>query len=250
MKLDDIEKAISYVIVILPGFLCLGLVVFLTDIKISEFHFIYISIALTLFLYGVGQASLSICKNICSKLLNKKSHDNQVDETLDSHKTFNRQLSPFVFGYSILCAFLITYFYEDDVIINIVRKIEFIQLQKVAHLRPLRLVFNDLHKDRILHSDDRLIKTGDKAFIRVYVKNVGYYEGFPKWFPSRNDPDEIYMTPACVSYGDPYIHDDTNLEQIKGPGVYISGANIQAIEFLDPKSNSCYCLFYSKLCKK
>ncbi len=134
---DDIYKAITYVLVILPGFLCLGLFTYLSDVSFSEFQFIYLSIALTILTYGLS----FFCNNIGLFLLNRFTSRDVQQVTFD-------KVIRLAFLMSLAVSILMTYGYKKDIFLETASKISFLNIDKDTHRRPLITTLKKLHHDK------------------------------------------------------------------------------------------------------
>ena len=142
---DDISKAIDYVLVMLPGFICIGIVSFFTDLELSEFHFIYLSLALSLLFNFLGKGIIWAG----SKVFKAKQGASEQNVSF-------KQRVPVIFVLCILVSGLITYWYENDTALSIIRNISFFDVEKVDHRRPLAVILNDFRfEEKVLHSDGR-----------------------------------------------------------------------------------------------
>jgi hypothetical protein len=249
----DIDKALKFVLVLLPGFVCIGLVALFSDLELSEFYFTYLSIALTVLFYWTAIGTLTTFYHAVSCWT---KHGDRVEK-----KYSLKLVAPLLFIYSLLTATLITNIYEQDKLFSFAKSTKLVNFSKMHQKRPLRVICNDItsaNEDQILNSDARgaikdpkngKFKSRGKPYVRVFVDKIGYYEGSVRWYPSRNDPDELYLSPACVNYEFPSKGiSPNNLTLIKGPGVYIAGAKITSVELLDPTDCACHCLAFPDLC--
>lgn len=221
----DIKKAIDFVIVFLPGFLCIGIVTYTTGIEINDFRLTYIAAVLALGIYF----GCDFIIGLSSKFLK-----------------FGWIKSEFLFFLittisAYVLAQVIIYAYENDTFFN------FISTDTVSRKSPWGLIFYDMGNEQMLNSDSRpnlnVLHKDEKPFLRIQINDSMGYEGFAKWYTEKEDQYDLYLSPACV-YRLNSNSRDFDIEKVNGPGVFLKGEVINTVELIDISDSGCRQLYF------
>jgi hypothetical protein len=69
--------------------------------------------------------------------------------------------------------------------------------------------------------------------LRASIKDYGTIEGFVGIVPSTLDPDEVFLSPACMIK-------EGSATVIPGPGVFIQADKVLAFELIDATASQCW----------
>jgi hypothetical protein len=114
---------------------------------------------------------------------------------------------------------------------------------------PFDLILSNISARTMNKLDGRdgkiVAQAGGQAYLRIYEKDTKFaYEGFPRGAPTRSNPREIFLSPAC-RYSRDKISDGSKpfVEKIEGPGVFVRVTENPAFEVIDRKESPCAKLF-------
>ena len=147
---------------------------------------------------------------------------------------------------AVLWAILVSYAYQHDAVLGFGNS--FINLRRTHSADPFFLVVSNVsgHTMNMLDGRDGKIvqEAKGRAYLRIFQKDDVAYEGYPRAAPTRSNPREIFLSPACR-----YTREKegetkrTIVEPIEGPGVFVKVADIPAVEVIDRKDSQCAKMF-------
>lgn len=240
MDLEQPEKAIEYVLVFLPGFLALGLMMYVTDFELSEFAYIYAAIALSLAIYALVRGIVSIvrrCKGANTAL--RAGSPGRIVVVL------------FV---AIISGLLLVVVHETAWVVGIIHTLAPRTVLKSSHRSPLvGLIHADanrtLHEEYDKRAVDYRLTKGARGsapviapynlYIRVYISDDRIYEGRPIRFNTGKEKNgfPLILSPACrVEITDNKVE---KFGRLFGPGVLISGEDLQSMELYEAAASGC-----------
>jgi len=237
--LEDPKKAIQYVLIFLPGFLSLGLAVYVTKYQIGEFAFTYFAIALSLGIYACAHGLTYVCG---MKFPSLRRQPNWLTVGLQIPLTF-------------LFSFGVMYVHEKHWLMALSNKLA---PDTILRISDRTILGGLIHAERNqnLHTDIdkrdsrvRMTKSGDPAlpskapyalYVRADLGEGNVYEGRIVRFEAGQEKDgfPIVLSPACRVVKS----EDGAREQygrITGPGVFISGKDIKSVELYEAAASLC-----------
>lgn len=233
---DEPQKAIEYVLAFLPGFAALGLAGYIADLRFDPFEFVYVAILLSLVNYAVARGIVALLT------LRSTRADAPRRRLAASAGTMVLAL-----GLSVGLGGLLAYGYQEDIVLEAAAGLGF---DKVKSGKPLNIVMHDFRNCTMINSDGRFANPADAPKARPYLRiysNSGIFEGFPAWYPTRGEPNEFYLSPACQLVRE---RDESaslfKYEKVAGPGVFLPASAIAVIEFIDLTESDCYREFFPK----
>lgn len=238
---DSPASAIEFTLTFLPGFLALGLCVYITDIALSDFAFTYVAVAISILIYFFVAGSI--------RLWQRARRVAPGTEAGLGLRVAVVALTTMVVGIGI------TLLYESQVVIQAVRSLAPSIVLKFSQRQPLAgLIASDANQT-LHHVDNRPIDhrlavspTQTIAPFNLYMRvNIGateVYEGRPMRFATGKNETAfpLVLSPACrVAPG--AAGDKERFGRIYGPGVLITGHDLKAIELFEHKASQCWRCF-------
>lgn len=248
---EEPEKFIYYCVILLPGFLTLGLVVHVTEQNLSEFAFTYIAVAISVFQYVLADAVLGMWERL-RRFLCRVQRKGQTD---GSNEVIGRQsllATAFVIlSMSGFMSLVIIGAVQSDQVLSTIRRLAPFRIDRLGASEPLvHLVKNE---QRIQEIDERptdamLNQNYDKTaakcsrapysmYARVtadgktYEGRISYYNG-----AAGKQGLPFLLSPACrVLDGPP-----EQVEVVPGPGVMIFDNELKRVEFLEMYASACW----------
>jgi hypothetical protein len=155
-----------------------------------------------------------------------------------------------VFGLTVVAvifAWISSYAYQHDAVLAFGNSL--MNLRRTHTPAPFDLVLSNISARTMNKLDGRnaaaVQGAEGRAYIRVYQKDEKFaYEGYPRAAPTRSNPREIFLSPACrysrekIDAANPPI-----VQKIEGPGVFIRANDIPAFEVIDRNESPCAKLF-------
>ena len=155
-----------------------------------------------------------------------------------------------VFGLTIaavLFAWISSYAYQHEAVLAFGNSL--MNLRRTHTPAPFELVISNISARTMNKLDGRnapaVREAEGRAYIRIYQKDEKFaYEGYPRAAPTRSNPREIFLSPAC-RYSREKVDAVTQpfVQKIEGPGVFIRVNDIPAFEVIDRKESPCAKLF-------
>ena len=114
---------------------------------------------------------------------------------------------------------------------------------------PFDLVLSNISARTMNMLDGRdrkiVLQAEGKAYLRIYQKDEKFaYEGYPRAAPTRSNPREIFLSPACrYSREKINVENQPFVEKIEGPGVFVRVSETPAFEVIDRSQSPCAKLF-------
>jgi hypothetical protein len=144
---------------------------------------------------------------------------------------------------AVLWAVIAAYAYQHDAVLGFGNS--FFDLRRTNSADPFYLVVSNVSAqtmNKLDGRDGKIVKEAKgRAYLRIYQKDDAFaYEGYPRAAPTRSNPREIFLSPACR-----YVREkkgDTEqvvVEPIEGPGVFVRVGEIPAVEIIDRKDSPC-----------
>jgi hypothetical protein len=230
MPKETLEK-LSWLFLLLPGFLCLSVIGMIVDIgQLSEFHVTFYSLILTLVII--------LCALPISALVTKglnKVRNTPVDASGATYLLFTTStLVGIVLGVALGMAA------ESDRLFTALRGMPFSDsLNKRSASRPMVFLLTQNSAGRLKASGDARANKQTEAWARVNMKDGPSYEGWPEFFSIGQSPTELYLSPACR------VADDKSVTKLPGPGVILVESEIRSVELLDRVASSCFALYFT-----
>ena len=247
----DPKQIIQFVLIFLPGFLCLALANSIVDFEFTEFEYAYMGVALSIAIF--------ISTYLIGRLIGFSTAENkrsgESDEDYNARRTGVAQwwMIGLVLPITFTFAWLLGITVQNDLITASMHAITPAEILKQYRGRPQYVVFKSHHDCKMWQHDSRpadivgkdgkamVYPSTHKNWIRIRGEKAGIYEGFPETFQISGKEAEYYLSPACriKTKNDKEIADI-----IPGPGVLVLGKDILAIEFIDTRDSQCYFEFY------
>jgi hypothetical protein len=254
---NDPEKAIEYVRIFLPGFLCLGLISYVTGLSLRDLSFAYVAVALSLGIYALTDGLMALWTLLKrSKRTPPKGEaalELPVPELPDSASTSVKLL--FTTVVAGLAALVIIALLESQLVVSTVH-----QLMRTVVLRddtrmPLRSLlhaeaakrnhelkanFDGRRPPFRMSLDAKGYPEPYSLYVRVAVDTNTAYEGRILRFDTETptaDATPFILSPACrvvpkAGAGEQFV-------RIMGPGVYVTGKDMKWIELLEAEASYC-----------
>ena len=222
---DDPRKALEFVAAFLPGFLGLGLASYLVDIRFGEFWYAFISIALS-----------ALSFQLAGLLMRLKRGGGQSPSA--QGPGFGRTLASYVIA--LFLGTLIAVAYDRDWTYELLNRLPFTHVAKTSEQRPLLYVIRAIQTctgTRPIDGREDLTEALTQTMLRATVKDYGVVEGFVRVRPTDLDPDQVFLSPACMVRG-------ATTTAIPGPGVLLQGENVIAWELVDATTSACWKIHY------
>lgn len=148
---------------------------------------------------------------------------------------------------AMLWAAIAAYAYQHDAVLGFGNSL--IDLRRTHSADPFYLVLSNVSAhtmNRLDGRDGNAVKEAKgRAYLRIYQRGDAFaYEGYPRAAPTRSNPREIFLSPACRYAREK--NGDTKqvvVEPIEGPGVFVRVSENPAVEVIDRKSSACAKLF-------
>lgn len=239
--LEDFEKKFVWFLIILPGFLSLGLAQYISDIgDVSEFKLICFSLVLTFVNLAFGYVIyLPICK-LGELLKQRPKSETPLSPSISRHP---RIFILIVLVVAILTGIIVGVAYENDALLKLLRGIPGTgMITKRSYQRPLTFLLALNRKGKLEEGRPEPMKTTE-AWVKVRLKSGKVFHGYPEFFSLRGENSEIFLSPACREITG---HGCTKVVEIEGPGILISEKEIEFIEFLDRPKSECHNLWKEK----
>lgn len=238
---DSPEKAIEYVLTFLPGFVALGLFVYMTDAVFGDLTFTYVAVTLSLLIYLLAHPA--------QRLLTRWAHPSSRGAAVITA----RVLSILVLTVAVSVALIVLY--ESQAVISLVRSVSPTFILKSSQRSPLvGLIAADTR--HLLHDVDdrpavhRIAKTAEgniapySLYVRVQVGEGQVFEGRPVRFATGKSETglPILLSPACrvLQPGET----GERVGRIYGPGVLVTGEDLKYVELFEMKASKCWQCFH------
>lgn len=248
---EEPEKFIYYCVILLPGFLTLGLVVHVTEQNLSEFAFTYIAVAISVVQYVLADAVLGAWARL-RRILGRVLWRGRID---GSNGAIGRQsLLATVLVISAMSAFVslaIINAVQSDQVLGTIRKLAPFRIDRLGASEPLvHLVKNEQRIQEIderptdvminQHYDKQAAKCSRAPYSmyarvtaddKTYEGRISYYNG-----SAGKQGLPFLLSPACrVLDGPP-----EQVEVVPGPGVMIFDNELNRVEFLEMYASACW----------
>lgn len=234
-------KAVSFVIVFLPGFLALALAQSITKLVLSEFEFAYLGIALSLLIMLVVKFLRAILELVVGFNRKKNSSPDQ----------FQRDYFDLIFAVPaiFLVALLVGKIAEHDLMTKSMVVLFGDQTSLLSRHDPFYFLLKNWNDCKLSDISPRSssymsgmkIRTpkAHKPWVVVRGEKLGYFEGYPRFFSSdREGRLQIFLAPACriVNIGNQQVR-----KPISGNGILLVG--LSQLEFVDVSKSECIIYF-------
>lgn len=220
--MDKLKENISLVLMLLPGFLSLGVATYVSTIgEIPDIQYVVLALALTYL--NVMITSLVWPQRLVAQL-----------PSPDADR-WRPRFFMMLFGVSIFTGLGFGSLYESDLAFRLVRSLfgqsafikETSQPQLQAILRRL---------NRGTYPNDR--RPPEMRYPRTWVrinitKDDPPIEGFPASWSSRAQSTQVFLSPACNMVGD-------NAQLVQGPGILVTSDKIASITLIDEDHSNCW----------
>jgi hypothetical protein len=235
---DKPEKAAEYVLVFLPGFLCLGLVTYITGTSLSEFGFIYVAIALSIFIHLIVRPLVPWLTILGRRLKVGLSH---VAASFTAHMAI-----------ALSIAIGISYATESEIVLSVVRSLFPTTFSKVSGSEALTYLVAENRNRRVHLVDDRPLSLrltssteGKDCQLQNYDMWVriktgdAIFEGRIKYLTQRSGSDglPLLLSPVCKMKLD--AAGDKVIQVVPGPGVMVYDKTSLVIETLEMMASAC-----------
>lgn len=249
---EEPGELIYYAIILLPGFVVLGLILHLTGNDLSEFAFTYIAIAMSVAIYGTASIAPRMVRRIASWARRSTARVQPPAETT-SARAFFVSLTVVSLIFLQLAVMAI----KSNGAIELMRRWMPFPTERLSAADPLLHIVRDesnLHEtlDRRplrLRANQSLAKDGscDKAkyslWVRVKIDGTDY-EGRVGLVNERRGTNglPLLLSPACKVI--PAGGAPERFELIPGPGVLVMDPEIKVLEFREMFSSGCWKTLY------
>lgn len=258
---DELEKYVYYSVVLLPGFVVLGVILYATGQDLPEFAFTYIAVTLSVGIYFLADLALAIVAKGRATLARVRLTTATAGVGQASQQDRKPRRSGSLVGtfvattlVSVFVVFASVGAIQSEHLLGAIRWAAPYQVDRVSSSNPLLyLVRNEARLHEIDERPTRFMwnqlvdkKSGacERApyatFARVVVDGKTI-EGRVSHYNSRADKHgfPLLLSPACrVIDGTP-----ERQEAIPGPGVVLFEHELKAIEFREMYASGCWKLF-------
>jgi hypothetical protein len=246
MNIPDPDKVVRLVVVVLPGFVILGLFSYATDLYFPEYAFTYIALSLSVCVYVVADAGLALMNRGCDA----------------AEIPFGTKAYVLLVGLLIVVVTpSLLVLYESEVLLKPLGLVT----GKVSQEWPLSYVLkrNQYRRD-ICGMDKRpfvawlepqcaslgtSVTPGDRpsyyAFARVFGKGF-VYEGDIAYWQVKADEFQLGLVLACRVDTEAKPN---RIDPVTGPIVTIFSKEVSRIEFIEQKQSMCWRYYYPEVTK-
>ncbi|MCP4328422.1 MAG: hypothetical protein GY791_08300 [Alphaproteobacteria bacterium] len=235
---DSNKKAAAFVVLLIPGFISLGLAHYVSSLSLGEYVFTYVALAISL-LNGVLACSLVfLFRTARGDVYSFSETARDVTES----PTAGYLLVLLVI--SVLVGLVAAKAYEKDWIISAIKVLPWTDdIAKISERPPIRYALDHNDGGGISALDGRPPKhrpdaEGYKSWLVVTLSSGATFEGWPAYYSIGGDEFEVLLSPACRVEG------DATIEPIEGVGAGIRDNDISTLVFLDESKSRCYRLFF------
>ena len=251
------EEVIRFVLIFLPGFICLAIANSLVDLDFSEFEYIYVGISLSILIYlvSLGLAGVILC-------LRSSSAGGKGESCSSDKRSANLDtvwpLVALIVPSTVVVAWLFALCIQNDWLNQGMRAISPVDFVKRYRGSPEQVLlkshydcttwsYNARPADRKNANGEAMkYQSAHQHWMRISVVNGTVFEGFPQTFDLSAERSEYFLSPACrlerVEEVDGVV--TRAVDRVEGPGVLILDGSIHTIELLDTDDSQCYFLFY------
>lgn len=214
---EDIEKQLSYIFLLLPGFLSFAIASFITEAsEIGDLQIIFYSLIMTLI-------SLSF------------AYIFKIGLKITSRRLF--------YGLNVSIAIVlgvgIGLMLENDLFFRALRSFSLTaELNKRSVSRPLTFILSQNTEGRLRREGDARpepVKVTD-AWARVRLVTGEMFEGWPEFYSDTGADTDVYLSPACVMHE---TNEDSNATAVEGPGVVLFAKQMAYFELIDKNVSAC-----------
>jgi len=241
--IKDIEKKFTWFLILLPGFISLGLARYISDMgNMSEFELIIYSSGFTVVNLGLSIVLYNGGKALGQRWLPRRGDPDTQSESPLSKMAFILLVLVVSFGVGIAAGVA----YENDTLLNWLRAAPGTRLlSKRSYQRPLTFLLAQNRKGKLEEGRPHSMKT-TQAWVEVHLTGGESFEGWPEFFSSPesfstgDENAEIFLSPACKR-----VKKDGRVKVVimPGPGVLVFEKDIKFVEFIDRQKSECHNLW-------
>ncbi len=258
------EEMVLYVLVFLPGFLCLTLVGVIVDLTLTEFEFTYTAVGLSIviFVISLGLAKITMAINRRRKLSSSTCGKGGSSTGAGAEEHEPAFLFWLVSGFCLpsvlVVGWLVGVAVQENWLTGAIRALAPVDILKESRGTPEYVVIKSHNECRMWEHDSRpagvkdadgneiVYQAAHKHWLRIRMENGEVYEGFPETFEISSRQSQYYLSPACRLVLGAQGDGEGDFRRVKGPGVLVRGGRILSIEFLDSRDSDCHYLYYQK----
>ena len=224
--LEDFEKKFGWFLIILPGFLSLGLAQYISDIgDVSEFKLICYSMVLTFVNLALGYVIYFPIYKLAELLKRTPKSKTPSAPSVSRHP---RLFILIILIVAILTGLVVGVTYENDTLIKLLRGVPGTgMITKRSYQRPLTFLLALNRKGKLEEGRPDPMKTTE-AWVKIRLNSGKVFHGYPEFFSLKGKTSEIFLSPACREIT---RNGCTKIVDIEGPGILISEKDIEFIEF-------------------
>ncbi len=246
----DVKKAVDFVLAFLPGFVSLALAQAISDIRLTEFEFVYVGVTLSIIIYSMVRPTAAVVCWSVRRLWALRSRQARVDGAFSQNGTPTWVSFACCVVATLLTAVSVGHVAEHDYIPQAMRALAGKQVRLLSHNDPFyyllkhraRCTLADVSPRYSMYRGGNKIRAPERhrPWVRVRGTHSSLYEGYPRAYSAgRGVEPQIYLAPACVVK-------DTKLgatpEPLRGNGILIVG--VTSLEFVDLATSDCATFFH------
>jgi hypothetical protein len=229
--MDKLKENVSLVLMLLPGFLSLGVATYVSTIgEIPDIQYVVLALALT-------YLNVMITSLVWHKRLGVQLPSPDADR-------WRLRFFMMLFGVSIITGLGFGSLYESDLAFRLVRSLfgqsafikETSQPQLQAILRRLNHgpYPNDKRPPGMQYAG---------TWVRINItKDDPPVEGFPASWSSRAQSTQVFLSPACNMAGG-------KAQLVQGPGILVTSDKIASITLIDEDHSACWSEYSAAVAK-
>jgi hypothetical protein len=227
---DDVQKWLSRMLLLLPGFLSVGLARYIGGIgDFDELELTLYSLTLSLVVFIVSLALYRGLRYSGSFLKRSIQQSTAVNYT-------SVGFGLLVLFVAVVLGGLAGKLYSEDLVLVSARKFLGSNL-KMSSQRPLSLLLRQnstgsLKEGRPPHMQEK------ESWLEIELEGGERFAGYPLVFRTTSDQSEIFLSPACRIKG--------TAEALNGPGILIAEPRVKYIVFSGRSSSDCYNVWENK----
>jgi hypothetical protein len=229
--LEDFEKKLQWIFLLLPGFLCLFVVGQIVALgALDEFQIVFYLVLLNMIIWA---ATTPLVYGTASLIARVFPH-------IQMSSVLMPMLSVFVLIASVGLGVVIGLAAEGDTLFRALRAAPITDtLNKVSAKRPLVFILsqNSVGKLKELGDARKPEKKQTEGWAQVAMKSGRVYEGWPEYYTITEEAGEIWLSPACERQAGDGEH---SVRRIPGPGILVVEREIESVALLDRSDSECF----------
>ena len=263
---SDPWKAVVFLLLILPGFVALGLIQLWSDLRFDEFLYTMLALSLSLLIFVVSLGLLGLLLLFLPRRERRTSpadmpwraafdrrRSGSADPDLSSLPIvsdagrFWYLFTPIVLVATVGAAVSGWLLYRNEVLMaapQYVFRSLGMNYGLDAMATPSELLFRyyrntSTAKGFVADARPAHLR-GDRMWVRVFLRDQLVYEGFPRYVATRQRSPEFFLSPVCR------VRDGgTTVTPVDGPGLVLFADQVGHVELLDERTSRCCQAFFS-----